>query len=64
MTVDVTTLIQQLHQLVDDYNQRSVSLAEYRLKRRHLLLAIDSNVNGRTSPESATNDLVTQRKHH
>lgn len=64
MTVDVTTLIQQLHQLVDDYNQRTVSLAEYRLKRRRLLLTIDSKVNGRTASDNATDDLVTQRKHH
>ncbi|UZJ44272.1 hypothetical protein OOT55_16655 [Marinimicrobium sp. C6131] len=62
--MDVTTLIQKLHQLVDDYNQRTVSLAEYRLKRRRLLLTIDSKVNGLTASGGATDDLVTQRKHH
>lgn len=62
--MDITNLLQQLHQLVDEYNQRGVSLAEYRLKRRRLLVAIDANVNGVVDSNDASDDLVTQRKYH
>ncbi len=54
--MNVTLLIQQLHQLVEEYNNRSISMADYRLERRRLLVDIDAKINGVMAPaESSAN---------
>lgn len=62
--MNVTLLIQQLHQLVEEYNNRSVSLADYRLERRRLLVDIDAKINGVMAPPESSATPITVRKHH
>lgn len=50
----------RFQQLVEDFNNRRLSTADYRIQRRQLLAEIDSYFNG-TQPESSVNDeLRTQ----
>ncbi len=62
--MSVTLLIQQLHQLVEEYNNRSISMADYRLERRRLLIAIDARINGVVAPVDSSPGPITIRKHH
>ena len=62
--MSVTLLIQQLHQLVAAYNNRTISLAEYRLERRRLLIDIDAKINGVVVSQEPAHHPLTVRKHH
>lgn len=60
--MNTETTVQRVHQLVDEYNNHQLSTADYRLRRRQLLVHIDANVNG-VAPQSETpTDLITLRK--
>lgn len=54
--------LQQLHQLVEDYNNRRLSMADYRLQRRQLLAELDARINGVQRQEPVETDLITIRK--
>lgn len=58
--------IQEVHQLVEDYTNRRLSMADYRLRRQALLLEIDARINGVDRPSVAEPEdrLITVRKHH
>lgn len=59
--------VEQLHRLVADYHQRSLSTVDYRQHRRHLLDQLDARINGIQQPAPAPaadiTDLITRRKH-
>lgn len=54
--------LKELHQLVEDYNNRRLSTADYRLQRRRLLAELDARINGVRALDSTENDLITIRK--
>lgn len=56
--------LQQIHQLVEDYNNRRLSMADYRLRRRELLADIDARINGIERADIPKSDLITVRKQH
>ncbi len=56
--------LQQIHQLVEDYNSRRLSMADYRLRRRELLADIDARINGIERADIPESDLITVRKQH
>ncbi len=60
--MNTETTMQRIHQLVDEYHNHQLSTADYRLRRRQLLVHIDAKVNG-VPPQSETpTDLITLRK--
>lgn len=62
--MDTETTLKHLHQLVQDYNNRRLSMADYRLERRKLLANLDARINGVSYSESSESHLITIRKHH
>lgn len=62
--MNTDTTLQQIHQLVDDYNNRRLSMADYRLRRRELLADIDARINGIERTDIPESDLITVRKQH
>lgn len=60
--MNTETTLQRIHQLVNEYHNHQVSTADYRFRRRQLLVQLDATING-VPPESETpTDLITLRK--
>jgi len=63
MSTEIT--MEQLRRLVEDYHQRHLSMADYRLQRRRLLADLDARINGVASAQRhhPDADQITIRKH-
>lgn len=60
MTTETT--VQRIHRLVDDYNNHRLSTADYRFRRRQLLIDLDARVNGVVPDRDESAELITLRK--
>lgn len=60
--MDTETAFQSVHRLVEAYNERELSMADYRLRRRSLLIDIDARLNGVERPVERDSDQITLRK--